>query len=149
MGTALVGVVGALAGTVVGALLTQYLQRRNTAHARLHESRIEAYRSFTAAMMEFRKVLTDRWFAEHAYPGATVDNSAVYAARSAAWAAYYDVELLAADDNLVTLARDARDRTAAIKNAQDRAEVNDRTDSSRVAIGEFAVTAREQVAAPW
>lgn len=149
MSAAWVGVVGALAGTVIGALLTQYWQRRNAAHARLHESRIDAYRGFIAAMMEFRKALTDRWFVLDANPGVTADSSAVYAARSAAWAAYYDVELLAGDDGLIAAARDARDRTAAIKNAADRAGVNAQAELSRTAIGGFAETARAQVAARW
>jgi hypothetical protein len=84
-----------------------------------------------------------------ANPVVRVDSSAVYAARSAAWAAYYDVELLAGDDALVAVARDARDRTAAIKNGADRAGVNAQADLSRTAIGRFAEAARAQVAARW
>ncbi|MDO2379819.1 hypothetical protein V4F30_22235 [Rhodococcus sp. IITD102] len=145
MTTGWVGVIGALMGAIVGALLTQHLQRRNAAHARLHESRIEAYRKFIAAMMEFRKTLTDRWHVESDNPAQEVDSAQVYAARSAAWAAYYDVELLARDLDLIALALDARDRTAAIKNATDRSGLNTQTDLSRTAIGKFAQAAREEV----
>lgn len=147
MTAAWVGVVGALVGAVVGVLLTQYLQRRNTAYARLHESRIDAYQEFIAAMMEFRKALTDRWFTEHANTtGNTVDSAAVYAARSSAWTAYYKVELLAGDDRVVDAAREARDRTAAIKNAPDNTGLNSQADLSRIAVGEFAKLARAQIA---
>jgi hypothetical protein len=146
MTAAWVGVVGALVGAIVGALLTQYLQRRNVAYARLHESRIDAYQDFIGAMMEFRKALTDRWFAEQLNAGYPVDSAAVYATRSTAWSAYYRVELLAGDDDIVTLARDARDRTAAIKNAPDNAAMNGQADLSRTSVGAFATAARQQVA---
>jgi hypothetical protein len=145
MNGAWVGVFGALAGTAIGAVLTQYLQRRVAAATRLHESRIDAYRGFITATMTLRKALTDRWFARDAR--STIDNAAVYAARTAAWAAFFDVELLAADDRLVAAAALARDLTADIKGARNRDEVNQRAHASLEAVGRFAGSAREQVTA--
>ncbi len=57
-----IGVVGALAGTIVGAVLTQRLQRGTAAYTQLHEERLIGYSAFPAALMEYRRVLTERAF---------------------------------------------------------------------------------------
>lgn len=145
MSTALIGVVGALAGTIVGSLLTQALQRRNAAHARLHEARLEAYRTFAAAVMDFRKALMDRWFIEHEGKS-NAEGHDVYATRSAVWAAYYQVMLVAGDPDIVRRAERARDVASSLKNTSTRAELNQLGDSCRAAVGEFAAAARHEVA---
>jgi hypothetical protein len=144
MVTALIGVVGALAGTIVGSLLTQVLQRRNAAHARLHEARLEAYRGFATAVMDFRKALMDRWFIENE-GRPHLDGHDVYATRSAVWAAYYQVLLVAGDDDIVQRAQQARDLTSSLKNVTTRADLNDRGDACRIAVGQFADAARQEV----
>lgn len=143
MVTVLIGVVGALAGTIVGSLLTQILQRRNMAHARLHEARIEAYGSFAAAMMAYRKTLMDRWFIDN--EGRHVDGHDVYARRSAVWATYYQVQLVASDPAIVQRAQDARDMTSSMKNVTTRAELDDQGDACRTAVERFVDAARHEV----
>jgi hypothetical protein len=139
----LIGVVGALAGTVVGSLLTQAMQRRNAAHARLHEARIEAYRSFATSVMEYRKALMDRWFIEN--EGRKVDGHDAYARRSAVWAAYYQVLLVAGDHAIFQLAQDARDLTNSLRNATTKAELDDQSDVGRAAVERFAYAARHEI----
>jgi hypothetical protein len=144
MVTALIGVVGALGGTIVGSLLTQVLQRRNAAHARLHEARLDAYRDFAATVMDFRKALMDRWFIENE-GRPHLDGHDVYATRSAVWAAYYQVLLVAGDYDIVRRAQEARDMTSSLKNVTTRADLNDQGDACRAAIGRFADAARQEV----
>jgi hypothetical protein len=145
MTTALIGVLGALAGTIVGSLLTQRLQRRNLALARLHEARIDAYRTFAATAMEFRKAQMDRWFIENEYrPDSATHN--VYAIRSAAWAAYYQIVLLAHDRAIIERAEEARDLVSSLKNATSREQLNTHGEACRDAVGRFANAARHEVA---
>lgn len=140
---AVVGVVGALAGTVFGALLTSFLQRRNVALARLHEARITAYSTFAEAIMEFRKAIIDRWY--HVDRGEVVDGSEVYSTRSSAWAAYYQVVLLAGDPEIVCAAEDARNLASTLKNVTTVDELDRHGEQCRQAVHTFAVTAGRQV----
>lgn len=144
MVTALIGVIGALAGTVVGSLLTQVLQRRNAAYARLHEARIDAYSTFAAAVMEFRRALMDRWFIENeARPDA--EGHDVYGQRSAVWAAYCQVVLVAGDSAIIEQAEEARNLTSALKKVTTRAELKASGDACREAVRRFAEAARREV----
>ncbi|MDX3458319.1 hypothetical protein PV396_41380 [Streptomyces sp. ME02-8801-2C] len=143
--TTLIGVCGALAGGIVGSLITQLLQRRNAALDRLHEVRIDAYRNYAIAIMEFRKALMDRWFIENeGRPHLT--GHAVYETRNAAWSAYFQVALVAGDRAIVARAEEARDLASALKNAADRAELNSQAEACRSAVGRFAELARHEVA---
>jgi hypothetical protein len=144
MVTALIGVVGVLAGAIVGSFLTHALQRRNAAHARLHEARLEAYRNFAAAIMEFRKELMDRWFIENASKSCT-DSHDVYAKRSVVWATYFQVLLVAGDRDVIRRADEARDVTSSLKNVTTRAELNSQGEACRAAIGRFVELARHEV----
>jgi hypothetical protein len=144
MTSAFIGVVGALAGTVLGALLTQGLQRCNAAYAKVHDARLEAYRTFAAAAMNYRRALIDRWFVENAgRPRSEAED--VYAARSALWAAYFQVVLVAADPAVVELAAGARDATRAIKHVTARENIDAAGDESRAAVGRFIDAARREV----
>jgi hypothetical protein len=144
----LIGVVGALSGTIVGSLLTQVLQRRNAAAGRLHEARIDAYGSFAAAVMDYRKALMDRWYINNESRAAPVGHD-VYAMRSAVWAAYFQVLLVAGDTAIVRRAEQARDLTTSVKEASTRTELDDRGDVCRVAVGQFAEAARYEVSPTW
>lgn len=147
MVTALIGVVGALAGAVVGALLTQTLQRRNLASGRVHEARIEAYRNLAAALMDFRSALMARWFRENE---GTLQEDApnVYQCRSAAWAAYYQVVLVTNDDAVLRLAAEARDAVSGLKDVATRGELNTGAEDCRQIVGRFVAAGRREVAPP-
>ncbi|MGW4321986.1 hypothetical protein ACWEMW_22780 [Streptomyces sp. NPDC004684] len=143
MVSALTGIGGALLGTAVGAFVTHLLQRRNTSLARLHEERISAYVAFAEAVMEFRRELMDRWFAEHR--GAANDSAPVYAARSAMWTAYYRVLLLAGDAGTRHAASAARESVSSIKKAESLDVMKQRADGARAAVGRFVECARAEV----
>jgi hypothetical protein len=147
MVTALIGVVGALTGAIVGALLTQTLQRRNLASGRVHEARIEAYRNLAAALMDFRSALMARWFLQNEGTPQT-DAPDIYRCRSAAWAAYYQVMLVTTDDEVLRLAAEARDAVSRLKDAVTRDELNDGAADCRQIIGRFVAAGRREVAPP-
>ncbi|GAA3260694.1 hypothetical protein ACFO1B_56620 [Dactylosporangium siamense] len=141
-----VGVAGALAGTVIGALLTQLLQRRNTASAKVHDARLDAYRTFAAVTMNYRSALMDRWLLEHeGRAGAEAEH--VYTLRSEVWAAYFQVVLVAGDREIAARAERAREATHAIKRATSRHELEASDVASREAVGRFADLARHEVSA--
>ncbi|HST85264.1 MAG TPA: hypothetical protein VLL08_26225 [Kineosporiaceae bacterium] len=146
MMTVLIGVGGALAGTIVGALLTQFLQRRNAAFAKVHEARIDAYRQFAAVVMDYRSALMDRWFYEHSGRRATEAEN-VYTLRSAVWAAYFQVVLVAGDPQIAVCAAQARESAHALKRATTREELSAGDKASRTAVGCFADVARHEVSA--
>jgi hypothetical protein len=144
MTAAFIGLTGALAGTIVGAFLTQALQRRNAAYARVHEARVEAYRAFALAAMEYRRALMDRWFVQNeGRPKSETEN--VYVKRSAVWTAYFQVELVAGDPAIAARAADARDITTLVKNATTREEVETAGEASREAVGRFVNLAKAEV----
>lgn len=142
--TVFIGVFGTLAGTIIGALLTQGLQRRNVAHAKVHDARLDAYRTFAAAVMDYRRALIDRWFVENAGRPAA-EAADVYGARSAVWAAYFQVVLVAGDRQIVDLAAQARDTTSDLKRVSTRDKIDAAGEDSRVAVGRFTEAARHEV----
>jgi len=145
MRTVLIGVGGALTGTIVGALLTQFLQRRNAAFAKIHEARIDAYRVFAAVVMDYRSSLMDRWLHEH-YGRRATEAENVYALRSAVWAAYFQVVLVAGNPQIPVCAAQARESTHALKRAATLDELTAGDRASRTAVGCFADIAHHEVA---
>ncbi|MEU4690791.1 hypothetical protein [Actinoplanes sp. NPDC023714] len=142
----LIGVAGALAGTIIGALITQFLQRRNVASAKVHDARIDAYRTFAAAVMNYRSALMGRWISENeGRPDGEAEN--VYTLRSAVWAAYFQVALVAGDPAIGASAERAREITHAIKRAKTREELEAGDRASRDAVGQFTAVARHEVSA--
>jgi len=140
----LIGVGGALAGTIIGALLTQLLQRRNVASAKVHDARIDAYRTFATVVMNYRSSLMDRWLNQHeGREGAEAAD--VYTLRSAVWAAYFQVVLVAGDPEITARAAHAREITHAIKRVMTREELDAGDVASREAVGRFAEVARKEV----
>lgn len=144
----LIGVVGALSGTIVGSLLTQFLQRSNAAAGRLHEARIDAYGRFAAAVMDYRRALMDRWFINNEGRAVPAGHD-VYGMRSAVWAAYFQVLLVAGDSAIVRRAEQARDLTTSVKEASTREELDVRGEVCRVAVGQFAAEARHELSPTW
>lgn len=147
MPEALVDASGALLGVIVGALLTYAFTRRAQVAKSLHDTRIAAFARFAVAIMEYRRALMERWFVENGAPATSADGHRVHEARSAAWAAMFEVQLLTADAAVGRLARDAVDRTAAIKDAGDRATLASLGDESRTRVEEFVTAARGDIAA--
>jgi len=147
MPEALVAVVGSLLGVVIGGLITYWYTRRTQVSKALHDSRIAAFARFAAAVMEYRRALMERWFIEHGGRATEVDAQGIYQTRSVAWAALFEVQLLAGDASIGRLARTAVDATSEIKNAPDRPELSSLADASRVAVEAFVNAARDDIAA--
>jgi hypothetical protein len=82
MDAAIVGLLGAL----LGATLTYAFNRKNAAEMRLHEARIDAYKAFAQAAMEYRRTVMDEWFEGHGMDLKTEDDD-VHRARGTAWSA--------------------------------------------------------------
>jgi hypothetical protein len=110
----------------------------------LHEARLSAYGDFATAIMAYRKALTDRWFIENE-GRLKPDGHDVYETRATVWAAYFQVALVAGDGDILLRAQEARDLTSSLKNVTTRAELNDRGDACRAAVGQFAAAARQEV----
>lgn len=144
MVAALISVIGSLVGVALGGVLAYLFGKRSQTSLSLHEARIAAFARFSNAAMEYRRTLMDRWFVQHE-PGATTDSDSVYASRSAAWAALYEVRLLARADATSRDAQAVIDLASQIKNATDRAELVRLADATRDAVDTFVQTARAEV----
>lgn len=142
---ALVGLIGTLAGVLLGAALTFVFGRRNAISQRMHESRIDAYKSFASAAMDLRRALMNRWFLERGEPGTVGDD--VYPIRSSAWSAYYAVELVSQKREIADKALHALDLIAALKDAPDQAALSVQAEQCRSAVSVFVNAARDDIAA--
>jgi len=145
MADAWIGVLGTVLGVIVGGMLTFVFTRRNQVSKAIHDSRILAYAKFATSIMEYRRATMDRRFTQSGTAVAT-DGDSVYKTRSAAWAALFEVQLLARRDTLSTLAREAVETTSSIKNAVSREELASLADESRDKVKAFVDEARRDIA---
>lgn len=147
MSETLIAAAGTLIGVVLGAFLTYAFTRRAQVSKSLHDSRIAAFARFASATMEYRRALMERWYVEQGAPRSTTTAQGVHETRSAAWAALFEVHLLAGEAAIGRLARDAIDATSAIKEANDRVALSARADDSRGRVEAFVAAARVDIAA--
>lgn len=136
-----------LLGVVLGGVLTFWFTRRAQVSRALHDSRIAAFARFAAAVMEYRRSLMERWYVENGVQATATAAGGVYETRSAAWAAMFEVQLLAGKATIGQLAHAAVDATSEIKNADDRAHLTAQADESRRRIEAFVNAARDDIAA--
>lgn len=139
------GLIGALAGVVIGSVLTFVFGRRNAISERMHESRIDAYKSFAVGAMELRRALMNRWFVDQGHPGVSGDS--VYSIRSVAWSAYYAVQLVSQKEAITQKAKEALDLISDLKKAPDQASLNSQAEAGRAAVSAFVDAARADIAA--
>jgi hypothetical protein len=144
MDAATIGIVGGLAGVLLGAFLTYVLDRRKAVSVRLHESRIEAYKLFATTAMEYRRAVMDQWFEDHQLQEPT-DDDEVHRTRSSAWSAYYGVRLLTGDQRLGESGRQILDRITALKDVGNREELNRLGEDCRDEVDGFVELARADV----
>lgn len=135
-----------LIGVVMGAVFSYAFTRRAQMSKSLHDSRIVAFARFAAATMEYRRALMERWFTQHGYAASASSSLGVHETRSTAWAARFEVQLLAGDSGIGELAREAVEATSAIKDAKDRSELVLRADDSRDRVEAFVSSARKDIA---
>ncbi len=135
-------------GVVLGAGLSYASTRRAQVSKSLQDARISAFTRFAASSMEYRRALMERWFTQQgAAPTAVATAHGVHECRSAAWAALFEVQLVAADSAVGSLARAAIDATSAIKDAEDRRELVTRAEHSRDSVDAFVSAARVEIEA--
>jgi hypothetical protein len=146
MDAATTGLLGGLAGVLLGGFLTYVLDRRNAVSMRLHESRIEAYKLFASCAMDYRRAVMDQWFEDHRLQDLTEDDD-VHRARSAAWSAYYGVRLVTGDPQLGKMGRHVLDRITDLKDVEHREELNRLGEVCRDEVDSFVDKARRDVVA--
>lgn len=140
MDAAIIGLLGAL----LGAVLTYAFNRKNAAEMRLHEARIDAYKTFAQAAMEYRRTVMDEWFEGHGVDLKTEDDD-VHRARGSAWSASYGVRLLSSKKQIGDLAYTCLLNITALKKLDSRRDLNEQGEGCRAEVEEFVESAREDV----
>ncbi|MEU5897949.1 MULTISPECIES: hypothetical protein [Streptomyces] len=142
-------------GTLLGAGLTHSFQRRAierterfTRGEKLRQERIDAYCAYAGALVNYRRILVDRWFsrAENRQEETEELRFRSYEMRSDAQEALFRVQLLTHDEELVRLAWETLDHVADVHRADDRDALAERRRVSREAINSFVATAKQDVA---
>ncbi|WP_409237721.1 hypothetical protein [Streptomyces sp. PA5.6] len=141
-------------GTLLGAGLTHSFQRRAierterfTRGEKLRQERIDAYCAYAGALVNYRRILVDRWFsrAENRQEEIEELRFRSYEMRSDAQEALFRVQLLTNDEELVRLAWETLDHVADVRRADDRDSLAERRRVSREAINDFVATAKRHV----
>ncbi|MEU6820390.1 hypothetical protein ABZ921_07155 [Streptomyces atriruber] len=144
----------AVLGTLLGAGLTHSFQRRAserterfTRGEKLRQERIDAYIAYAGALVNYRRILVDRWFsrAENRHEESEESRFRSYEMRSEAQEALFRVQLLSNDEDLVRLAWETLDHVADVHRAADRDALAERRRVSREAINSFVAAAKRHV----
>ncbi|MEV5979039.1 hypothetical protein [Streptomyces sp. NPDC052114] len=140
-------------GTLLGAGVTHAFQRRSierteqfTRAEKLRQERIDAYCAYAGALVNYRRILVDRWFSRTQNREESEETRfRSYELRSEAQEALFRVQLLTGDDELVRLAAETLDQVADVHRTDDRAELGERRRVSRDAINSFVAAAKRHV----
>lgn len=145
----------AVAGTIVGAIASYLLQRRNAEHVehaaqeqRLWQERLYAYSAFAEAIMELRRGQYDRWHRQHENPQspAYMDARAEsYRLKTIARQAAFRLRMLSNEKQLVERANEILKITEYLHDAADTTELQDRAAQAQRIIDEFIDIASAQV----
>lgn len=142
-----------MVGTLLGAGVTHAFQRRSierteqfTRAEKLRQERIDAYCAYAGALVNYRRILVDRWFSRTQNREESEETRfRSYELRSEAQEALFRVQLLTGDDELVRLAAETLDQVADVHRTDDRAELGERRRVSRDAINSFVAAAKRHV----
>lgn len=140
MDAAIIGLLGAL----LGVILTYAFNRKNAVETRIHDARIDAYKNFAEAAMEYRRAVMDEWFEGHGVDAVTEDDD-VHRARGSAWSAYYGVRLLTSRQHIGDLAYNCLLHITALKKIESRKSLNEQGESCRAEVEDFVKSARADV----
>lgn len=145
----------AVAGTLLGSVVTYAFQRINTDRAeqlarkeRLRQERMVTYSAFAGAITDLRRGVITLWFTQRSESeGTQILAAHVDADRlgAAAHHARFRVQLVAEDPDLVSLADAAFDPIDAIRDAADRGELKLHEDRCEAALEAFVTAAAAQV----
>jgi hypothetical protein len=145
----------AVAGTLLGSLITYRFQRLSTDRAeafargeRLREERLATYSAFAGAISDLRRAVITLWFRqrdkaeEHELAAAWVEADRLGAAAAHA---RFRVQLVAEDADLVALADAAFEPIGAIGAARDRNELLEHENKCQDALKAFITAAAAHV----
>ncbi|MCX5601477.1 hypothetical protein OOK29_25345 [Streptomyces phaeochromogenes] len=142
-------------GTLLGSALTHLFQRRaardgaREAHQQLlRAERMTAYSTFAAAAVAASRAQLDRWHRPRENPGDPENDKVrlvAYERRSEARQAFFRVQLIASNPEVVSLARIALESSRPIARASDEDESRRLTDECRAAIEAFVIRAAGDV----
>ncbi|KUL53953.1 hypothetical protein [Streptomyces sp. NRRL S-1521] len=143
----------AVLGTLLGAGVTHSFQRRTverteafTRSERLRQERIDAYCAYAGALVNYRRILVDRWFSRMEDREEQEEiRFRSYEMRSEAQEALFRVQLLAGDEELVRLAGETLEQVATVHTSADREELAERRRVTRDAVNHFVATAKRHV----
>ncbi|SFC89384.1 hypothetical protein [Streptomyces aidingensis] len=142
----------AVLGTLLGTTVAHHYQRKSTRLAagieraeRLRQERLDAYAAYGGALMDYRRGVMDRWYAEreeHPDDDRLGLRRTSYALRTAAQEAMFRVELLTDSRPLVDRAREALTEVEQLYATDDRAVFARRRESSKAAIYAFVTASK-------
>lgn len=154
---AAISAVVAVAGTVLGAVLTYVFQERaarraeaSTLRRELRAERVNVYSSFLTALAEYRRGQLDWWWRREEDPRGEAALAAwveSYRLRGVAQAAFSQVQLVARNTELVAAASEAWELAHSVHRAEDRAELDIRADRVKEAVETFTALAAGEVQA--
>ncbi|QKG22665.1 hypothetical protein ACTIVE_4306 [Actinomadura verrucosospora] len=145
----------AVAGTLLGSLMTHLFQRRNTERAELltrerqwREERLAAYGAFAGAVVDYRRAQTGRVFGRLEEPNGTAHLEAraeSHRLRSAAEHELFRVRLVSDDPELTRCAEQALELTAVVHYADTKEQVRERGGRAEQALDKFITAASVKV----
>jgi hypothetical protein len=158
MASAIIAVVGTVAGALLGSLLSYLFQRRSVEQAQAHAfgtllraERLTAYGSLASALMDWRRAQADRYNRQAEEPGSVAADAArkeMFQLRSQAQGALAQVQLVGSNAAVVAAANAAFEVSRRIHSAPDYAEFDARAAASKAAVEEFVRLAAAEVQAP-
>ncbi|MFD8384125.1 hypothetical protein ACFV2X_37370 [Streptomyces sp. NPDC059679] len=145
----------AVLGTVLGSGVTYVFQRRTTERGehfaraeKLRQERIDAYCAYAGALLNYRRVLIQRWFVTHENrPDEDTPELGehVYEMRYAAQEAMFRAQMLSDDPALVELAERLMSYVTELHKAEDRAQLDDIRQRTRQGVRDFIAAATPHV----
>ncbi|MEU1665824.1 hypothetical protein ACI2L4_17700 [Streptomyces sparsogenes] len=145
----------AVLGTVLGSGVTHAFQRRSADRSeqfarteRLRQERIDAYCAYAGALLNYRRVLVQRWFVQHENrPDEDTPElrEHVYELRYAAQEAMFRAQMLSDDPALVELSERLLAHVTELHHAEDRDRLNEIRERSRQGVRDFIAAATPHV----
>ncbi|HEY3631010.1 MAG TPA: hypothetical protein VGL21_08935 [Jatrophihabitantaceae bacterium] len=145
----------AVAGTLLGALVTYLFQQRAADRAerfasaeRRRDERRDSYAAFAGACAHYRRSEMDRWHRSAEDPESekhSVAKEESYRLRSDATEALFRVQLVTKDAELCRAASDALQLVGQIHDATDAADCSERVRVARAAIDRFVHAASDSL----
>jgi hypothetical protein len=145
----------AVLGTVLGSGVTYVFQRRTTDRSEhfaraenLRHERIDAYCAYAGALLNYRRVLVQRWFVVHENrPDEDTPElrEHIYELRYTAQEAMFRAQMLSDDPALVELSERIMEYVTELHRAEDRDRLNEIRERSRQGVRDFIAAATPHI----